>query len=144
MATLLIIDDRVVNRDYLVTLLGYGEHRLLQAADGEEGLATTRAERPDLVITDVLMPVVDGYEFVRRLRADPQIAQTPVVFCTAHYHEHEARSLARACGVHHVLLKPAEPAEVLRIVADALAAKDRSECGPVSPPDGLYLVRVDF
>ena len=140
MATLLIIDDRAVNRDYLVTLLGYGEHRLLQAADGEEGLAIVRADRPDLVITDVLMPVVDGYEFVRRLRADPQIAQTPVVFCTAHYHEHEARSLASACGVQHVLLKPAEPEEVLRVVAEALAdAAPVSEQAPEAAFDRDHL-----
>jgi PAS domain S-box-containing protein len=134
-ATLLIIDDHAVNRDYLVTLLGYGEHRLLEAADGEEGLAIVRAKRPDLVITDVLMPTVDGYEFVRRLRAEPEIAHTPVIFCTAHYHEHEARSLAGACGVRHVLLKPAEPEQVLRIVAEALLGA--AEPAPPAPQEAF-------
>ena len=91
MATILIVDDRPANREFLMTLLGYGGHRLLQAADGAEALATARAERPDLVIADILMPTMDGYEFVRQLRADPAIARTPVVFCTAHYHEGEAQ-----------------------------------------------------
>jgi PAS domain S-box-containing protein len=119
-ATILIIDDRPANRDYLVTLLGYGGHRLLQAGDGAEGLGIARAEHPDLVIADILMPTMDGYEFVRQLRADPAIANTPVIFYTAHYHEREARTLADACGVAHVLTKPCEPEVVLRTVNAAL------------------------
>jgi PAS domain S-box-containing protein len=119
-ATILIVDDRVTNRDYLVTLLGYANHRLLQAADGAEALATARAEHPELIIADILMPTMDGYELVGRLRADPAIAATPVIFCTAHYHESEARALAAACGVSHVLTKPAEPEIILRTVAAAL------------------------
>src|ERR687886_2128274 len=99
MATVLIVDDRPANREYLATLLGYGGHRLLQAADGAEALATARAEHPALVIADILMPTMDGYEFVRQLRADPAVARTPVVFYTAHYHEHEAAALAKSCGV---------------------------------------------
>ncbi len=92
MATILIVDDRLANREFLVTLLGYAGHRLLQAADGAEALAIVRAEHPDLVIADILMPTMDGYEFVRRIRADPAIAATPVIFYTAHYHEREART----------------------------------------------------
>ena len=126
MATILIVDDRPTNREFLVTLLGYGGHRLLEAADGAEGLAVVRAERPDLVIADILMPTMDGYEFVRQLRADPAIADTRVVFYTAHYHEPEARKLAAACGVSDVLTKPCEPEVVLRTVAAAL--------GHASPP----------
>src|ERR1700726_1669612 len=105
MATILIVDDRPANREYLTTLLGYGGHRLLQAADGAEALATARADHPDLVIADILMPTMDGYEFVRQLRADPAVAATPVIFFTAHYHEQEARALADACGVVHILTK---------------------------------------
>jgi CheY-like chemotaxis protein len=116
MATILIVDDRPTNREYLVTLLGYASHRLLQAADGAEALAIASAEHPDLVIADILMPTMDGYEFVRRLRATPAIMQTPVIFCTAHYHEQEAQALARGCGVAHVLTKPSEPEVVLRTV----------------------------
>ena len=101
MATILIVDDHPVNREFLVTLLGYGGHRLLQAADGAEALVLARAEHPDLIIADILMPTMDGYELVRQLRADAAIAQTPVIFCTAHYLEHEARTLAQQCGVAH-------------------------------------------
>ena len=71
MATILIVDDLAANRKFLVTLLRSSGPRLLEAADGREGLAAVHAEHPDLVITDVLMPVMDGYELVRQLRLDP-------------------------------------------------------------------------
>lgn len=80
MAKILIIDDRVANRDLLVTLLGYGGHHLVEASDGLEGLQICLSEKPDLVITDILMPTMDGYEFVRRLRLDPEIAETKFSF----------------------------------------------------------------
>src|SRR5262245_1514822 len=99
MATILIVDDHPTNRAFLVTLLGYAGHRLLEAADGAEALEAVCATRPDLVITDVLMLTMDGYEFVRRLRADPAIARTQVIFYTATYLEREAQALARDCGV---------------------------------------------
>src|SRR6202161_356733 len=120
MATILIVDDRVANREYLIALLGHGGHRLLQASDGAEALALARAERPDLVIADILMPTMDGYEFVRQLRADPCILQTRVIFWTAHYHEQEAKALARDCGVSAVITKLSEPEEVLKAVEAAL------------------------
>ena len=121
MATILIVDDHSANHAFLVTLLGYAGHHLHEAADGAEALEAVRAARPDLVIADVLMPTMDGYEFVRRLRADPAIARTPVVFYTATYLEREAQALARDCGVEHVLVKPTPPDLILRTVAAILA-----------------------
>ncbi|MBI1878832.1 MAG: GAF domain-containing protein, partial [Chloroflexi bacterium] len=120
MATILIVDDRPTNREFLTTLLGYKGHRLLEAADGAEALELVRVEYPDLVIADILMPTMDGYEFVHQLRADPAIAQTTVIFYTAHYLEREALALAESCGVSHILFKPSEPEEVLRLVDEAL------------------------
>ena len=120
MATILIVDDLPTNRDFLVTLLGYAGHRLLEAADGAEALEVARAARPDLVIVDLVMPTMDGYEFVRQLRADPALAATRVIFYTATYLQSEAWALAQACGVQHLITKPAEPEVVLRSVAEAL------------------------
>ncbi len=121
MATILIVDDVASNRRALGALLGDRGHRLLEAADGRAGLAAVRAERPDLVITDVLMPVVNGYELVRQLRLDPLTAAIPVLFYTAPYGEREARAHARANGVPYVLTKPPLPDEVLTIVDLVLA-----------------------
>jgi two-component system, cell cycle sensor histidine kinase and response regulator CckA len=130
MATILIVDDLPANREFLVVLLRHQGHRLLEAADGSEGLAVVQADRPDLVITDVLMPVMDGYEFVRQLRLDPTTSGLPVVFYTAHYGEREARALALSSGVSDVLTKPAESAEVLRIVGRLLSGASMPSDAP--------------
>jgi len=127
MAIILVVDDHPINRAFLVTLLGYAGHHLHEAADGADALGMVRQTHPDLVIADVLMPTMDGYAFVRRLRADPTIAHTPVVFYTATYLEREAQALARDCGVDHVLVKPAPPDLILRTVAAIL------DHGPLAP-----------
>ena len=120
MATILIIDDSATNRQLLVALLAHTGHQTFEAADGLEGLGVARAQRPDLIISDILMPTMDGYEFVRQLRADPELAETKVIFNTAHFREVEARNLAEACGVSTVLLKPSDPEDVLRTILSAL------------------------
>src|SRR4029079_3249552 len=136
MATILVVDDQTTNREFLVTLLGYHNHQLLEAADGAEALAAARADHPDLVITDVLMPTMDGYAFVRHLRADPTLAHTPVIFYTAAYLEREARALAGECGVEYILAKPTEVPIILHTVAAALGmASGRSPPREGLPPD---------
>jgi CheY-like chemotaxis protein len=109
-ATILVVDDHAPSRQFLTTLLGYKGHRLLEASDGMEALAVARAEQPDLILSDVLMPTMDGYEFVRQLRKDPLISRTKVIFCTAVYHVAQARALAAACGVLYTISKPREVA----------------------------------
>lgn len=125
MATILIVDDLPSNRTFLVTVLRAHGYRVLEASDGAEGLATVRADHPDLVITDVLMPVMDGFELLKRLRLDPAIATIPVVFYTAHYGAREARALALSGGVSDVLLKPAAAADVLSIVGRMLSGESQ-------------------
>ncbi len=121
MATVLVVDDNAANRELVVTLLRHRGHEPLEATDGADALALVRARRPDLVISDILMPTMDGYDLVRQLRDDPALARTEVVFWSAHYREREARNLAAACGVSRVLLKPSEPEDILRTIDEALA-----------------------
>jgi PAS domain S-box-containing protein len=128
---ILIVDDNPANRDLLVALLGYGGHELMEASDGAGALALISAERPDLVITDILMPTMDGYELVRQLRAVKGMAQIPVIFCTAHFRERDAKDLARECGVSHVLTKPCEPETVIRAVDECLGRKSAARTPPV-------------
>jgi CheY-like chemotaxis protein len=116
MATILIVDDRPSNRAYLMALLGFTEHRLLEAEDGAAALQLVRAERPELIITDILMPTMDGYEFVQRLRADRALAATRVIFYSAVYAERETVAMARSCGVQTVLSKPSDPQDIMAAV----------------------------
>jgi PAS domain S-box-containing protein len=119
--SILIVDDHLTNRQLIVSLISRRGYRPLEASDGAEALAMVRAEHPELVISDILMPTVDGFEFVRRLRADPSIAQTKVIFYTATYREREAEELARMGGVFRVISKPCKPVEMLQAIEQALA-----------------------
>ena len=127
MATILIVDDHVLNRQFLLALLGFGKHRLLQAVDGADGLALAGAERPDLIITDIMMPKMDGYEFTRRMRADPALANIPVMFYTSTYDLREANAIAQACDVRWVLQKPSAPEVILAAVYQALSLPSHSD-----------------
>ena len=123
MATVLVVDDRETNRELVVATLRHKGYDLIEASDGAEALALVRSKRPQVVISDILMPTMDGYEFARQLRADPEIAQTEIIFYTAHYRAREAENLAQACGVFRVLTKPCEPDDILRAVEEALQSR---------------------
>ncbi len=118
--TVLVVDDQPINRKFLATLLGYAGHRVIEAADGAEALDMALAHDPNLVISDILMPTMDGIELVNRMRAHSALANTPVIFYTATYRVSEARLLAFSCGVSTVIAKPAEPQAILQAVIDAL------------------------
>jgi len=130
LATILVVDDRPVNREFLTTLLGYRGYHVIEAGDGLEALQQVRSVRPNLAIVDILMPTMDGYEFVQHLRKEPDIAHTRVIFYTATYHEAESRQLAEKCGVTHVLTKPCEPEVVLQVVDEVLREVETSTTLP--------------
>jgi diguanylate cyclase (GGDEF)-like protein len=120
MATILVVDTEPAERRVYTTLLGNFGHRLLEASDGAEALEVTRTELPDLIITNIVMPHMDGFTFVRRLRAEPLLAGIPVIFQTATFRESEISQLAQKSGVRHILIKPTGPQEILRTVNSAL------------------------
>ena len=120
MATILIVDTNPSDRRSYMALLGNFGHRFLEAGDGAQALELARAELPDLVITDILMPNIDGFTLVRRLRAEPLLTGVPVIFHTANYDVTEIHRLARSSGIQHILRKPAEPQEILRAVNESL------------------------
>jgi len=74
MGAILIVDDRSINRKFLAALLGYASHTVVEAVDGNEALAIARRSCPDLIITDLMMPVMDGLELTKLLRADAATA----------------------------------------------------------------------
>src|ERR1700722_5838626 len=132
MPKILIVDDNALNRKLLASLLHHEGHETLEAVDGKDALEAVRRGKPQLVMSDILMPTMDGYEFVRQLRADAEFNETPVIFHTAHYHEREAQRLAQVCGVARVLAKPSESAEILLAVEQALAGLRPSGARPLA------------
>src|ERR1051325_9683091 len=99
MPKILVIEDDPPGREFLSQLLRYRDFTVLEASHGAEGLDLARRERPDLVISDIVMPTMDGFELARQLRGGPDLATTPIVFYTASYHGAEAMLLAETCGV---------------------------------------------
>ncbi|MBV8658557.1 MAG: EAL domain-containing protein [Burkholderiales bacterium] len=120
MATILIVDDRAINRQFLHTLLSYGGHSVIEAADGVEALEAAAGQRIDLVISDILMPRMDGVELAKRMQAGRAQADLPIIFYTATYRVNDARDLAATCGVVRVLAKPTEPQLLMDTVAEVL------------------------
>jgi two-component system, sensor histidine kinase and response regulator len=120
MATVLVIDDSPSDRQLSETLLKYGGHEVLLAADGQAGLALVKARTPDLVITDLITPTIDGYELARSVRSDPATARIPIILITAHYLDGEVRRLAAHIGIQQVIIKPYDPQVFLDAVATAL------------------------
>lgn len=129
---ILVAEDDAEARELLMLSLSEGDYDLLQAADGIEALHLLRTEHPDLLITDIVMPRMDGYELVRKLRQDESMSGTPVIFCSASYHEREVREMARSLGVRSTLSKPYDLETVRETVNAALATKPAG--GTQAPP----------
>jgi CheY-like chemotaxis protein len=120
MATILVVDDRPINRQFLVSLLEYYGHRLMEAEDGAEALKLVESERPQLIITDVRMPGIGGQEFVGWLKDDPRVEPIPVIFYTGAAGPLEADALKQQPGVFAVLFKPTAPEIIVDVVHRAL------------------------
>lgn len=104
MKTILIVEDVELNRDLLVQLLE-DKHRLVLAADGAEALERAAAVLPDLILMDLSLPRIDGWEASIRLKADPTLSCIPIIVVSAHAMQgDEAR--ARACGIDDFITKP--------------------------------------
>jgi two-component system cell cycle response regulator DivK len=84
MARILLVEDNEMNRDMLSRRLERRGYEVIVALDGEEGVARARAELPDLVLMDMSLPVIDGWEATRQLKAAPETATIPVIALTAH------------------------------------------------------------
>lgn len=108
----LVVDDNRANRELLRGLLSsMGVGRIEMAEDGEQGLAAVGRAKPDLILLDVMMPKMDGYEMCRRLRADHQLTDLPVIFITARS-EPQDRTQCFAAGGTDMVSKPISVAEV--------------------------------
>ncbi len=125
--TVLLVEDNKDLVRFLASLLG-NEYRVLHAPNGQVGLAMARRERPDLVVSDVMMPVMDGLEMVRRLRDAPETASLPVLMLTARGSEVD-RIEGRAGGADTYLTKPFKPAELRAAVRGLLTKQDARRDG---------------
>ena len=147
----LVVDDLEENRYFLETLLSAQGWRVQTAQDGEEALAKARASVPDIVISDLLMPVMDGFTLLRHWKTDARLKAVPFVVYTASYVEPEDERLTRSLGADAFIIKPAEPdallAHLQSVLAQGASASGRSgsdqsgsgRSGPVQEDEAALL-----
>ena len=130
-ARVLIIEDNKTNLELVDYLLKASGYETLTARDGEEGLRTARKELPDLMICDLQMPVMDGYDVVREAKKDPLLRSIPIIAVTALSMPGDRNNILSA-GFDGYLSKPIDPETFVRSVQDFLPPELRSR----RPPDG--------
>lgn len=121
MAKILLVEDNELNRDMLSRRLTRRGYTVVAAEDGEQGLELARSERPDLILMDMSLPGIDGWEATRRLRADPELAGARVIALTAHAMAGD-RERAIEAGCDDYDTKPVEMERLLLKITTLLGA----------------------
>ena len=117
---ILIVEDQADNRRILRDLLGNAGYKLTEAESGEEALTAVEAERPDLILMDIQLPVMDGYEAARRIKSNPDMKAVPIIAVTS-YALAGDEAKARAAGCSAYVSKPYSPRALLAKVREYLA-----------------------
>jgi len=116
---ILVVEDTEDNRRILRDLLTRAGFELIEAADGESGVAMATSERPDLILMDIQLPVFDGYEATRRIRANPATKDIPIIAVTS-YALSGDESKALEAGCNSYVAKPFSPRKILAMVQEFL------------------------
>lgn len=117
---LLVVEDDADILKLLEATLTFQGYRVITACNGKEGLDVVRRERPALVIADIMMPRLDGFGLVHRLRINPETRDIPVIFITATYVAREDKEFALNIGVTRFVQKPVDMESFLKLIADLL------------------------
>jgi two-component system cell cycle response regulator DivK len=116
---ILVVEDQEDNRQILRDLLGSAGYEMIEARDGEAGVAAARKERPNLVLMDIQLPLLDGYEATRRIKADPDLKNIPIIVVTS-YALSGDEVKARAAGCDAYVTKPYSPRQLLAKIREFL------------------------
>src|ERR1051326_7145171 len=135
MPKILLIEDNEMNRDMLSRWLGRKGYDVVLAVDGESGVAMARSESPDLILMDMSLPVLDGWEATRRLKADAGVRHIPVIALTAHAMSSD-RDKAIEAGCDDYDTKPVELERLLGKI-EALLGRAAGETASVGEPSSL-------
>jgi CheY-like chemotaxis protein len=121
--TVLLVEDNEDNRIVYSTILQHFGYRVMEALNGEEGIAKARAEKPDLILMDISIPIIDGWEATQVLKRDPDTRHIPIIALTAHALASD-REKAMEVGCDSYLAKPCEPKAVVSEVQKFLGKRD--------------------
>jgi two-component system, cell cycle response regulator DivK len=109
---ILVVEDQEDNRQIVRDLLTTTDYEVVEAENGEEALAAVAKQRPDLILMDIQLPVMDGYEATRRIKADPGLSDIPIIAVTSYALSGDEEK-ARAAGCDDFVPKPFSPRELL-------------------------------
>ena len=112
---ILVVEDQEDNRQILRDLLGSVGYQILEAEDGARGVAAAEAERPDLILMDIQLPLIDGYEATRRIKANPALRAIPIIVVTS-YALGGDEEKARAAGCDAYVAKPYSARKLLETI----------------------------
>ena len=131
MPKILLVEDNEMNRDMLSRRLEKRGYTVALAVDGGEGVAKAKSEAPDLILMDMSLPVLDGWDATRQIKAVPSLASIPVIALTAHAMESD-RQKALEAGCDDFLAKPCLPDAIVARLRAALSSRRPSEtkCPP--------------
>jgi two-component system, cell cycle response regulator DivK len=116
---ILIVEDQEDLRGVLRDLLSGSGYAVIEAVDGQDGVAKAKSERPDLILMDIQLPVLDGYEATRQIKADSTSAKTPIIAVSSFAMKGDEEK-ARAAGCDHYVTKPYSPLQLLRTIRGVL------------------------
>src|SRR5512137_1297157 len=131
MTKLLVVDDEHQNLYMLQVLLSANGFDVELASNGAEALELARRAPPDMIISDILMPVMDGFTLCRAWKEDERLKQIPFVFYTATYTAPRDEDFARSLGAARFIVKPVEPDKLLVLLRETIAAH---EAGKLAVP----------
>ena len=117
---ILIVDDKKEELLLLEIVLKRSEYKVISATNGKEALEKLRTEGADMIIADILMPVMDGFQFCRECKEDEKLKNIPFVFCTATYTDEKDEELALKLGADRFIRKPMEPDEFIKIIQSVI------------------------
>jgi two-component system, cell cycle response regulator DivK len=109
---ILVVEDQEDNRQIIRDMLSATDYELTEAENGEQALAAVAKQRPDLILMDIQLPIMDGYEATRRIKADPALKSIPIIAVTSYALSGEEQK-ARAAGVDDYVPKPYSPRHLL-------------------------------
>jgi len=119
---ILVIEDQEDNRQIVRDLMTASGYELIEATTGEEGLEAAARERPDLILMDIQLPGIDGYEVTRRIKADPNLRQIPIIAVTSYALSGDDKK-AFAAGCDGYVTKPYSPRLLLAKIREYLPSK---------------------
>jgi two-component system, cell cycle response regulator DivK len=119
---ILVVEDQDDLRGVLRDLLTGSGYEVAEAADGQDGVAKAQSELPDLILMDIQLPIIDGYEATRQIKADPNLKTVPIIAVSS-FAMKDDEEKARASGCEHYVTKPYSPIQLLRIIRGFLGER---------------------